>query len=161
MQGKTRYLLGAAAGVLILAGTTISASAADPTPTPGAATCYAAGFGGRWGGAFSALSPAAKLLGLQPGDVAAQRHEGKSLVQIAQTKNVDENSLVDAILADRQAQLEARVKAGTLTQEQADLMLQRMQTQVKAAVERTSVGPMAPAGGAGLQMGPGGRGARW
>ncbi len=159
-----RYLIGLAAGTMLLAGTAIPALAADPTPTAGPATtayCQVGG-GGRfgWGGAFSALDPVAKLLGLEPTDIAAERQAGKSLAQIAQAKGVSEDKLVATILADRQATLDARVKAGTLTAEQEKLMLDRMQTQVKTAVERTTVGPMGPADGTGLGMGPGGRGMR-
>ncbi len=163
MMNRTRkYLLGLAAGTLLLAGTVISTYAADPTPTtqPSTAYCQAlggTGAGGRWGGQFSALDSVAKLLGVQPADVAAQRQEGKSLVQIGQAKGVDEATLIDTILASRKATLDAQVKAGTITQAQADLMLSRMQTQVKAAVERTTVGPMGTASGVGPGMGQGAR----
>ncbi len=139
----------------------MSTYAADPTPTrqPTTGYCQALGGrgGGRWGGGFSALEPVANLLGISTGDVAAQRQEGQSLVQIAQAKGVDETKLIDTILASRKATLDAQVKAGTITQAQADLMLSRMQTQVKTAVERTTVGPMGQASGAGLGMGQGAR----
>ena len=160
MNGK-RYLFGLAAGALLLAGTVGSSYAADPTPTtqPTTAYCQALGGtgGGRWGGAFSALEPVANLLGISTTDVATQRQAGESLAQIAQAKGVDEAKLIDTILASRKATLDAQVKAGNITQAQADLMLERMQTQVKTAVERTTVGPMGSASGAGLGMGQGGR----
>ena len=160
MSGKKRYLLGVVAGGMLLAGTVVSSYAADPTPTPQAGTtAYCQGIGGtgagRWG--FSALEPVAKLLGVQTSDVASEREAGKSLAQIAQAKGVDEAKLIETIIADRKADLDALVKAGTITQAQADLMLERMQTQVKAAVERTTVGPMGPANGTGLGMGQGAR----
>ncbi len=160
MKGK-KYLVGLAAGAMVFVGVAIPAFAADPTPTatptPGTAYCQPGGFGMGRGGAFSALEPVATLLGLQPADVAAQRQAGKSLAQIAEAKGVSEAKVVEAILADRKATLDARVKAGTLTAEQEKLMLDRMQTQVQTAVERTTVGPMQ---GAGAGMGPGGRGMR-
>ncbi len=158
MSGRKRYIVGLAAGAMISAGVAFPALAAGPTPTAtptaGTAYCQQGAFGGgRWSGAFSALEPVAKLLGLQPADVAAERQDGKSLAQIAQTKGVSEDKLVETILADREATLDARVKAGTLSAEQEQLMLERMQTQVKAAVERTTVGPMN--GGQGMSQGRG------
>lgn len=160
MNGK-RYLVGLAAGTLLLAGTVVSSYAAEPTLTPQPSTAYCQELGGtgggRWGGAFSALEPVASLLGIQTSDVAAQRQAGKSLAEIAQAKGADESKLIDTILASRKATLDAQVKAGTLTQAQADLILERMQTQVKTAVERTTVGPMGQAGGMGPGMGQGAR----
>jgi len=150
MNGR-KYLIGLATGAMIFAGAAIPALAADPapaaTPTAGTAYCQPGGPGGRWGGAFSALEPVAKLLGVQPADVAAQRQAGQSLAQIAQAKGISEDKVVEAILADRKATLDARVWAGTLNAEQEKLMLERMRTQVKSAVERTSVGPMGLANG--------------
>ncbi len=153
-----RYLVGLGAGALLLAGTVMSTYAADPTPTTQPTTTYCqapggTGAGGRWGGQFSALDSVAKLLGVSTSDVAAERQAGESLVQIAAAKGVDEARLIDAILASRKATLDAQVKAGTITQGQADLMLSRMQTQVKTAVERTTVGPMGQASGAGVGIG--------
>ncbi len=163
MNGK-KYFLGLATGAMILAGAAVPAFAADSTPaatpTAGTAYCQQGSFGGRWGGAFSALEPVAKLLGLQPADVAAQRQAGQSLAQIAQSKGVSEDKLVEAILADRKATLDARVKVGTLSAEQEQLMLERMQAQVKTAVERTTVGPLGPMNGGEVGLGPGGFGPR-
>ena len=163
MNGR-KYLVGLAAGAMVFVGVAIPAFAADPTPTAtpttGTAYCQPGGFGMGRGGAFSALEPVAKLLGIQPADVAAQRQAGQSLAQIAQAKGVSEDKVVDTILAERKATLDARVKAGTLTAEQEKLMLDRMQSQVKTADERTSVGPMGPADGTGLGRGPNGRGMR-
>ena len=163
MNSKTRYLVGAAAGLLILAGTAVPTFAADPTPTAapcGDAVQRGGGMGaGPWGG-VGPSDAVTGLLGLDAAQIAEQRQDGKSLVEIAQTKGVAEAKLVETVIADRKSQLDARVKAGTLTQAQEDLMLQRMQTQVKTAVERTAVGPMGPQAGAGQGMGPSGTGQR-
>ena len=108
--------------------------------------------GGPWGG-VSASDSVTKLLGIDAAQIVEQRQDGQSLADIAKTKGVDEAKLVDTITADRKAQLDALVKAGTLTQAQADLMLERMQTQIKTAVERTTVGPMGRQAGGGLGLG--------
>ena len=164
MYSKARYLVGAAAGLLILAGTAIPTFAADPTPTTtpcGVALQRGGGRGaGPWGGVGQSDS-VTKLLGLDSAQIAEQRQDGKSLAAIAKTKSVDEAKLVETIITDRKAQLDARVKAGTLTQSQEDLMLERMQAQVKTAVERTTVGPMGPQAGAGLGIGTSGQGPRF
>jgi len=81
-----------------------------------------------------------QLLGMTREEIQAQRLEGKSLVQIAETKNVTQEQLVDAIVAERQAQIQERVTAGTLTQEQATLMLQNMEHNVVRAITRSGVG---------------------
>ena len=163
MSGRTRYLVGAAAGLLILAGTAVPTFAADPTPTVapcGVAVQRGGGMGaGPWGG-VGPSDAVTGLLGLDAAQIAEQRQDGRSLVAIAQTKGIAEAKLVETVIADRKAQLDARVKAGTLTQAQEDLLLQRMQTQVKTAVERTAVGPMGPQAGAGQGMGPSGTGQR-
>jgi len=160
INGK-KYLLSAAAGVLLLAGGTLSAGAqAAPTATatpPAAGAQAGYGAGARWGAQASAPTIVADLLGMTASEIQAERQAGKSLVEIAAAKGVSEDKLVAEIIADRQAQLDARVKAGTLSEEQEQLMLERMQTQVKAAVERTTVGPMGPADGAGLGLGLGPR----
>ena len=165
MTSRVKALVGAGIGALMLVGVAVPAFAADPTPTatPPAACCgqgYGVAAGNRWGGTSSALDSASKLLGLDAAQIAAERQAGKSLADIASEKNVSEDALVNAVLADRKAILDARVKAGTLTQQQEDYMLQQMQTQVKASVERTSVGPMGPQAGARQGVGLGSRGIR-
>ncbi len=90
-----------------------------------------------------------QLLGMTQEEIQAQRLEGKSLVQIADTKKVTAEQLTEAILAAKRDQIQERVTAGTLTQEQADLMLQTMQQNVVRAVNRTSVGQPEWAGGNG------------
>jgi len=161
MTSRVKTLLGAGFGALMLLGVALPAFAAEPTAaaTPPAVYCGSGfGAGGPWGGGLSVLDSVSKLLGMDAAQIAAERHDGKSLVDIAASKNVSEEALINAILADRKAILDARVKAGTLTQQQEDYMLQRMQENVKAAVERTTVGPMGPQGGLRQGIGFGGHG---
>jgi hypothetical protein len=80
------------------------------------------------------------LLGLTTSEIQAMRLEGKSLVQIAATKGVTEQKLVEAVVAERKASIQERVNAGTLTQEQANIMLQQMEENVIRAINRTTVG---------------------
>jgi hypothetical protein len=86
-----------------------------------------------------------KLLGMTDEQVHTERLAGKSLAQIAASKNVSEDKLITE---------------GKLTQAQMDLMVQRMQTQVKTMVERTSVGPAFAQGQTRPNMGQMGQGFR-
>lgn len=80
------------------------------------------------------------LLGLSAEEIQAQRLEGKSLVEIAAAVGVSEDALVTAILAARTATIQELVAAGTITQEQADFMIQNMEQQITLAVNRTGTG---------------------
>ncbi len=88
----------------------------------------------------STIDVVSKLLGLTPEEIQAERQAGKSLVQIAAVKNVTEEALVNAIMADKEVAVQKLVTAGTITQEQADLRLSQMKTRVELAVNRTTVG---------------------
>jgi hypothetical protein len=131
------------------------ASAATPTPTSNTQTCYGVGDGFRFGGVVID-EVVTNLLGMTEDEIHALRQQGQSLVQIAATKNITEQQLVDAIMAYKKTQIQARVTAGTITQDQANLMIQRMEQQTTQAVNRTSVGPM---GGQGMGNGQRGNGA--
>lgn len=114
-----------------------------------------------WAGDSEAVQA---LLGMTAEQLQAERLAGKSLVQIATAKGVGEDELISAILEAKTAKLATLIADGKLTQAQADLMLEHMQTQIKTMVERTSVGPNAGQGQAkaGMRgmMGQGFRGGR-
>jgi hypothetical protein len=124
----------------------IAASAAGPTANSNTQTCGGAGGGFRFGGAV-VDEAVTTLLGMTEDEIQASRQKGQSLVQIAATKDVTEVQLVDAIMAYKTTEVKSRVTAGTLTQEQADLMLQNMEQATTQAVNRTSTGPL---GGQGM-----------
>jgi hypothetical protein len=130
------------------AGQVGSAFAQGPTPTQvpaapaGAGLQIRGGFRGgpAWGGDAS-LEVVAKLTGLTEAEIQIQRQAGQSLAAIAKAKGVTEDALLKAILVEKKSVLDAQVKAGTLTQVQADAIWANMQEQVKTAVERTTTGP--------------------
>lgn len=139
MVKKTRLILVSLVVAVILAlslGTV--AAAASPNNTNNNGVCYGqeAGFD-RQGICSDAVC---KLLGLTAEEIQAQRHEGKSLVQIATTKGVSEQQLVETILTERKVEIQARVTAGTLTQERANLILQQMEQNIVRAINRTTIG---------------------
>ena len=151
-------------GILIgsvLVGSVFAAAPAPqttPTPTvPGAGTYGRGGMMGHDGGMMELgggmmgrggmrgdigmEDEVLTLLGMTREQVATERQAGKSLVQIAATKGINEQQLVKTILDAKKADLDALVKSGKLTQAQADQMYQNMQQQVPQAVNRTTTGP--------------------
>lgn len=153
MRKKTRLLVIAASLAAVLAlsigGVAAAASARNANGNT-AQSGQAAGFG-----QGSCSEAVRDLLGLTAGEIQTMRHQGMSLVQIAATKGVTQQQLVDAIVAQRQAAIQARVTDGTLTQEQANVMLQEMEQNVVQAVTRTTVGQPEWAGTNGLGLGAG------
>lgn len=148
MSRKFKWLIGVAvAGLLVLA-IAVPALAAGPTGTPNqiptgttppCVVCNGAGYGqGLGGGMDDAVT---KLLGMTEEQIQAERQAGKSLVQIAAAKNIEEDALINAIMADKKADLDKMVADQKITQTQADQMLTQMKDRVKLMVNRTTVGP--------------------
>ena len=148
----------AAALAALLAGTALAAGPVTPSAqgfgpgmgihTPGTGTMTpGTGIAGRGAPAWAGQpEEVATLLGMSAADIQAERLAGKSLVQIAAGKNISEDKLISTIIEAKTTDLAALVTASELTQAQADLMIEHMQTQVKTMVERTSVGPAAQRG---------------
>jgi hypothetical protein len=91
----------------------------------------------------------------------------RTLADLAKDNNVDLSKVVDAVLAAHTAQLDAAVKAGTLTQVQADAMQALMTSHIESQLQAcTAGGAWGPGmmGGHGMMdghgVGPGGRGTR-
>ncbi len=135
-------------------GTGLTAPATDFGPGAGAMLRRGAP---EWAGESEAVEA---LLGMTAEQLHAERLAGKSLAQIAADKGISEETLIQTILDAKKAELAKLVADGKLTQAQMDLMVQNMQTQIKAMVERTNVGPAFGQGQARPGMGfRGGRGA--
>ncbi len=121
------------------------------------------GLGRLQGGMITAV---ANLLGIDVNTVQSERHAGKSLVDIAKEKGVSEEKLVESVVTSRKTQLDTAVKAGQITQEQAQYCEDNMEARVKANLERTEVGPAngrgrgaaANVAGQGMGRGRGGQG---
>ena len=128
---------------LLIVGFTVPAFAHGPGNTGNVAQdCWGEpGEGGYHGHGAIHSDTVSELLGLTPEEIQVQRQEGKSLVEIAATQGVTEDALVDAITAAKEEAIQQRVEDGTLTQEQADLMLQQMTQRTAEMVNRTTFGP--------------------
>jgi len=83
------------------------------------------GFGFGHHGGPASLAAAAKYLGLTEAELRTQLESGKTLAEIAKAQGKTVDGLEKALTADTKAKLDAAVKAGTITQAQADDLLKR------------------------------------
>jgi hypothetical protein len=138
-------LVGGVAGAAILG--PLSTLAASPTPTESSAPTSGTGGsggsgssgttspahgdqdqdghgrGGPGGGhteAVSDTSVVAKAIGISEADFLTALKGGQTVADVAKAHNVALQVVIDALVADGQAELDAAVKAGTITQAQAD-----------------------------------------
>jgi hypothetical protein len=106
-------------------------------------------------GAQTMVQSLAELSGKDVRDIQAQRHEGKTITEIAEENGVDQDALVNIITKKNQEKLQTRLEAGTITQEQYDSCLQNMQQNIKERIkersERTETGGPGP--GQGINQG--------
>jgi hypothetical protein len=98
----------------------------------------------------------ADLTGLSTDEIQAERAEGNTVADIAEANGVDPDEVLDAALAARKAILDAKVADGTITQEQADLMYERMSERVGGRMLDGESGK--PSWGGTGRSGVGGRG---
>jgi hypothetical protein len=69
------------------------------------------------------LAAAASYLGMTEDELRTQLEAGKSLADVAKSKGRSVDGLVSALVADEKKELDAAVKAGRITQAQADAFL--------------------------------------
>ncbi len=139
---KGLKLLGLAVGAVAIMSLALSGTVFADTPEDTTTqTCAGYGWHGFQGEGATCSEAVSELLGLTPDELCDLRQEGKSLAEIAAEKNVSVDNLVAAVMAEKTAAIQARVADGTITQEQADLMIQRMTERTELAVNRTATGP--------------------
>jgi hypothetical protein len=68
-----------------------------------------------------------ELLGLTPEEFYTEREAGKSLSEIAREQGIDDEALIEAIVAGRLEAIEEAVADGMLTREQADWLVAKAQ----------------------------------
>ncbi|GAB3468016.1 hypothetical protein AB1207_23555 [Kineococcus endophyticus] len=96
---------------------------------------------GGHGGRLIDLDTAATTLGLSQDDLrTALQADGATLASVASSQGVDEQKLVDALVAAATSRLAQQVSDGNLTQAQADARTADLPAQVKQAVESTFPG---------------------
>ncbi len=82
----------------------------------------------------------ARYLGMTNQELYDQMAAGMSMVQIAAQKGITEQQLMDAMIAGRWAAYDQAVKAGRMTQAQADAMLQNMKSNLKNMINSQGYG---------------------
>ena len=166
---KRTKLISMVAGALvagIVLGSVASGYAATTSGSPASSTAAAcAGLGLRLGATMRdsggrLLDVVAKLTGKTTAAVVAERQAGKTFAQIAADKGVNQTAVVDATLKVRQDTLATKVKAGAITQTQADTALSRMKTRLADKVTSTNSAcdGTGAGGGGGRGAGSGGQG---
>ncbi len=99
-----------------------------PATAPGAPGAAAGPAGGRLGFGFGlglgrienlALDPVAKALGITTAELKTDLANGQTIAQIAKAKNVDVNTVINALVAAASAKIDAAVAAHHLTAAQA------------------------------------------
>ena len=102
------------------------------------------GFGGRgrhghgaaWGRGFGAsLDTVAQRLGLSTDELKAQLQTGQSLAEIAQSRGIDEQTLINQLVSDAESRLAQAVQSGQITQAQADQMRQTLPDRIRQMVQ--------------------------
>jgi hypothetical protein len=120
-----------------------------------AATAHGFGHGGP-GRGHDDIAAAAAYLGITQAALVTQLQSGKTLAQVANaTSGKSAAGLIDAMVAAEQAEIAAAVKAGELTQAQADQMTANLKAHETAEVNGTFHGPGGPGGPGGPHFGHG------
>lgn len=83
------------------------------------------------------IRSAAGALNMTPAELRTELKDGKSVAAVASARGVSLDAVKSAITADVKAKLDARVAAGTITQEREDALLQRLADGIDAALQRS------------------------
>jgi len=101
------------------------------------------------------MQAAATYVGISATDLAAARHDGKSLAQVAQANGKTVAGLEAAMTAAFKGNLDAAVTAKRITDAQAAQILATFKSNLDTMVDRTTTGPARGHGhGMGLGLGP-------
>ncbi len=101
---------------------------------------------GRFGGV--ALDQVAAALGIAPADLKADLAKGQTIAQIAKSKNVDVNGLINTLVTDASKRIDQAVTAGHLDKDRADKLKASLKTEITNLVNNGF--PKVPAGGFGF-----------
>lgn len=86
-----------------------------------------------------------KLTGLEKQEIISRRQAGKSFVEIAKSKGVSEEKLLDAVTKDHDAKIDQKVKAGMMTEEMAKQCKEHFAVKIKDVLNKTDVKTKVPA----------------
>jgi hypothetical protein len=120
---------------------------AVPLLGPGRGRFEHGGRGHHGPGHLHGLDTAAKYLGMTEASLRTALDGGKTLAQVAKDRDRSVDGLVDALVAEKKADIQQHVKEGRLTQAQADEFLSGL----KARITDTVNGRFAPRFGRGFR----------
>jgi hypothetical protein len=109
-------------------------------------------FGPRFGfGIMGAgLDSAAHALGITTDELKSDLAKGMSIADIAKSKNIDVNKVIDQLVADANAKIDAAVQKGVLSQERADTLKSAIRSAITAFVNNDLPKPPGGKGGGGF-----------
>ncbi|WP_205683860.1 coiled-coil domain-containing protein [Brevibacillus migulae] len=140
---KVKMLVGAMALALSVGGLGAAYAAAEDQSAAATTVQQKADQGkhlGR-GSMFANNEELLSLLNLSAEELQAQLKEGKTLAQIIEAQGASEDEVVDLLVKQQQERLAQKVKAGKLTQEQADKQEENLEEMAKKMLEGTGFGP--------------------
>ena len=134
MNKRVRVLgiVGAVLAVVAVLALAVPGLAEEPTETPTPQRkLWGRGFGGFCGGrGWNTFDGVSDALGLTPEGLFAELHSGKTIAEIAEAQGVEMDAIDDVVAAARKADFTTRIdellEEGTISQEQADWMLEGM-----------------------------------
>lgn len=133
-----------------------------PGPLPGAALPNGPGFGIGFGlrGIGGSIDSAAKALGISSQDLLKDLANGQSIADIAKSKKVDVGGIISTLVTDAKSRIAAAVKAGHLSQDQANKLETNLQGMISNVVNNAGPKGFGHFGGFGRRggFGPGGFG---
>ncbi|MCW2544582.1 MAG: hypothetical protein JWM40_2134 [Frankiales bacterium] len=116
---------------------TLTQAQADKVATTLDSALPKGGPGGRGGhGGRGLIEDASTILGMTPEQIRTAMGTTQSLADVAATKGISKATLIDKLLADMDARVAADVKAGRITQAQADERKADAKAKVTEAVDR-------------------------
>ena len=125
--------------MLILGGSVL---ADTPDETDSQSQCAGYGWNGIKGNGVACSDTVNDLLGLTADECRVLCQEGNSLTEIAALQGVTVDELEEAMIAEKAAVIQAKVDGGTLTQEQADLLIQQIVEKTQLTIDGTTNCPI-------------------
>lgn len=147
--------LGGFTGVLLGSPSIASAQESTETPVAGSTETAAKAQKGKRG---NRLESVATIIGVTVDELKAALKAGQTIAQVAESKGVAVQTVIDAQVAAIKAKIQTKVDDGTITQAEADAKLADLTTRVTEKVN--TVKTEGAKGAKGEHSGRGGRGER-
>jgi hypothetical protein len=116
---------------------TLTQAQADKVATTLDRTLPRRPFGGHGLRFGAGLDDAAKVIGISEDELRTELQSGKTLAEIAQAKGMSQSTLESKLVAAAKGRLADAVKAGRLTQAQADQITKDLQSRISDLVTRS------------------------